>query len=216
MPVKKHYIHRRIEEGEHLHQDFKFEISDARKIARSLVAFANTEGGRLLVGVKDNGKIVGVSDDEELYMIEAALKMYVRPRLKCKTNAWSIEGRTVVEIAVEPGSAKPYFAPNDNGKWTVYLRQNDSNVIAHKLLVKSWQRKRSAKGLLIPLNNDHKILIDLLRENEFISFSRFLKKARIPVKLAEQILVDLMALDIIESKEIDAKTVFLLKKNQTL
>ena len=50
------YIQQLIAEGEHVHQDFKFAISDARKIAKSLSAFANTEGGRLLVGVKDNGK----------------------------------------------------------------------------------------------------------------------------------------------------------------
>ena len=50
------YIRQLVSEGEHCHQDFKFEISDARKIARSLSAFANTEGGRLLVGVKDIGQ----------------------------------------------------------------------------------------------------------------------------------------------------------------
>lgn len=212
MTPKKHYILRRIEEGEHLHQDFKFEISDARKIACSLAAFANAEGGRLLVGVKDNGKIAGVSSDEELYMIDAALKMYLRPRLKCKITAWSIEGKTVVEIEVESGIRKPYFALNETGKWTAYLRQNDSNVVAHKLLVKSWQKKRSSNGLLIPLNDDHNTLINLLQENEFIHFSRFLKDAKIPVKPAEQILLDLMVLDIIESREIEGKTVFMLKK----
>ena len=54
------YIHILIAEGEHQQQDFKFEISDARKIARTLSAFSNTDGGRLLIGVKDNGKIAGV------------------------------------------------------------------------------------------------------------------------------------------------------------
>ena len=53
----KDYIYKLIEEGEHQQQDFKFEISDARKIAKSLSAFSNTDGGRLLIGVKDNGKI---------------------------------------------------------------------------------------------------------------------------------------------------------------
>ena len=48
------YIHALIAEGEHQQQDFKFEISDARKIAKTLSAFANTDGGRLLIGVKDN------------------------------------------------------------------------------------------------------------------------------------------------------------------
>ena len=63
------YIHILIAEGEHQQQDFKFEISDARKIARTLSAFSNTDGGRLLIGVKDNGKIAGVRSDEEKYMI---------------------------------------------------------------------------------------------------------------------------------------------------
>lgn len=45
--------------------DFKFEISDSKKIARSLVAFANTDGGRLLIGVKDNGVISGIRSEEE-------------------------------------------------------------------------------------------------------------------------------------------------------
>ena len=65
------YLEKLISEGEHVHQDFKFAISDARKIAKSLSAFANTEGGRLLVGVKDNGKIAGVRSEEELYMISS-------------------------------------------------------------------------------------------------------------------------------------------------
>jgi len=53
--IMSHYIKNLIEEGEHQQLDFKYEISDSKKIARSLVAFANTDGGRLLVGVKDNG-----------------------------------------------------------------------------------------------------------------------------------------------------------------
>ena len=76
--TKADYIHARIAEGEHQQQDFKFEISDARKIAKSLSAFSNTDGGRLLVGVKDNGKIAGVRSEEEIYMIEAAAKLYCK------------------------------------------------------------------------------------------------------------------------------------------
>ena len=51
------YIQKLIAEGEHQKQDFKFAISDIRKIAKSISAFSNTEGGRLLIGVKDNGKM---------------------------------------------------------------------------------------------------------------------------------------------------------------
>ena len=62
--TESEYIYRLIAEGEHQTQDFKFEISDACKIARSISAFANTDGGRLLVGGKDNGKIAGVRAEE--------------------------------------------------------------------------------------------------------------------------------------------------------
>ena len=71
-----HHITKLIAEGEHQQLDFKFEIADAHKIARTLVAFANTDGGRLLIGVKDNGALAGVRSEEEYYMVEAAAKLY--------------------------------------------------------------------------------------------------------------------------------------------
>ena len=58
-----HSIQKKIREGEHQQQDFKFRIDDSKKIAVSLVAFANTDGGRLLIGVKDNGRIAGCRTD---------------------------------------------------------------------------------------------------------------------------------------------------------
>ena len=73
---KQHYIKELISQGEGVHLDFKFEISDAQKIARSLVAFANTSGGKLLIGVNDNGVIKGVLSEEEYYMIENASLNY--------------------------------------------------------------------------------------------------------------------------------------------
>ena len=53
------YILRMIEEGEHQHQDFKLRVDDPHKIAKTLSAFANTEGGRLLIGVRDSGEVAG-------------------------------------------------------------------------------------------------------------------------------------------------------------
>jgi len=50
---KKHIITTLIEQGEGQQLDFKFEVSDAVKIARSLTAFANTVGGKLLIGVNN-------------------------------------------------------------------------------------------------------------------------------------------------------------------
>jgi len=104
------YIHALIAEGEHQQQDFKFEISDARKIAKTLSAFANTDGGRLLIGVKDNGKIAGVRSDEEKYMIEAAAQLYCRPEVDYSMQTFHVEGRSVLVVQIDESEHKPVFA----------------------------------------------------------------------------------------------------------
>ena len=63
------YLAQRIAEGEHQMLDFKFAVNDGRKIAITLCAFANTDGGTLLIGVKDNGSIAGAKLQEEEHMI---------------------------------------------------------------------------------------------------------------------------------------------------
>src|SRR6056297_1229946 len=117
-----------IDEGEHQQQDFKYCINDSKKIAKSLVAFANTDGGRLLIGVKDNGKIVGISTDEEFYMVEAAAKIYSSPPVNFSTKQWHSEGKTVLEISVEPSTERPHYAKDHSGKWLAYIRKKDENI----------------------------------------------------------------------------------------
>ncbi|WP_292288915.1 RNA-binding domain-containing protein [Marivita sp.] len=82
--MSKSYIQQLIREGEHQKQDFKFAVNDARKIARSLVAFANTDGGKLLIGVKDNGVIpffqTGLSFTFIFQITVLFSKAYVFPR----------------------------------------------------------------------------------------------------------------------------------------
>ena len=126
------YIRQLVSEGEHCHQDFKFEISDARKIARSLSAFANTEGGRLLVGVKDNGKIAGIRSEEEIYMIEAAATMYCCPKVEIETRTYLVEGKSVLEVSIGEMAVKPVYALDEKNKPWAYIRIKDENILAVK------------------------------------------------------------------------------------
>ena len=68
----KRYLISLIREGEHQQQDFKYRVSDACKLAKSVSAFANTDGGRLLIGVRDDGNLSGVRSEEEIYMMHQA------------------------------------------------------------------------------------------------------------------------------------------------
>jgi len=192
------YISRLIQQGEHQTQDFKYCISDSRKIARSLVAFANTDGGRLLIGVKDNGRIAGVRSEEEYYMVESAAKMYSNPPINFTTKQHHVEGKTVLEVIVEPSPEKPHFARDDEGKWWAYFRKDDENRLANKIMIEVWKRQKSTDGILINYSDDEKILLDYLEKNEKISVSKYSRIAHLSYKKAEEIIINFRTLNILK------------------
>jgi hypothetical protein len=192
------YITKLIQQGEHQTQDFKYCISDSRKIARSLVAFANTDGGRLLIGVKDNGRIAGVRSEEEYYMVESAAKMYSKPPIDFTTRQHFVEGKTVLEVIIEPSAEKPHFARDDEGKWWAYFRKDDENRLANKIMIEVWKRQKSTDGILINYSDDEKMLLDYLADNEKISVSKYSRIAHLTYKKAEEIIINFRTLNILK------------------
>ncbi|MDK2977571.1 MAG: hypothetical protein PWP52_285 [Bacteroidales bacterium] len=193
------YIYDLIRQGEHQQLDFKHSISDSKKIARSLAAFANTDGGKLLVGVRDNGSIAGVKSDEEFYMIQAAADLYCKPEVTFETKVWKIEGKILLEITIPKLSLDELItAPNKDGKFRVYIRVNDQNFIVNHIYLKAWNKKKFGKGVLVRYAEPEKILFDYLENNQKITFSKFMRVAQLSKYKAEKILINLIVLDIIE------------------
>ena len=185
-------LYQLIAQGEHQQQDFKYCINDSRKIAKSLVAFANTDGGRLLLGVKDNGKIAGVKSDEEYYMVEAAAKIYSDPPVPFEVQEWEAEGKTVLEIMIQSSSNRPHYAENDQKKWLAYIRRKDENILANHVLLKAWKLERNSKGLLFIYDEPKKQLVKYLEENNQITLTKFSKIAQINRHSAEDILAEFL------------------------
>lgn len=190
-------LYKMIEEGEHQKQDFKFCINDSRKIAKTFVAFANTDGGKLLVGVKDNGVIAGISSDEEYYMAEGAANLYSKPKIPFKTKKWVVEGKTILEIIIPKSTERPHFAEDEEGKWLAYIRKDDENILANRIMLEVWKREKSLKGAFITFTKEEKELLKLLEHNQSISLSKFAKKVGIPRRKAERILINLVAVHVI-------------------
>ena len=197
------YIQKLIQQGEHQTQDFKYCISDSKKIARSLVAFANTDGGRLLIGVKDNGRIAGVRSEEEYYMVESAAKIYSNPPIDFTTRQHTVDGKTILEVLIEPSTGKPHFAKDDEGKWWAYFRKNDENKLASKVMIEVWKTQKSTEGILINYSEDEKILLDYLEKNEKISVSKYARVAHLSYKKAEQIIINFRSLNILKDSFAD-------------
>lgn len=150
--------HRRLLEligqGEHEQQDFKYVISDARKIARSVSAFSNNAGGRLLIGVKDNGTIAGVRSEEDIYMIEQAAGMYCHPPVTVDFEAVRTGGQAVVFIAGIPRVCeRPVMVKEADGRLVAYYRVNDENLVAPDLMVEAWRRRLDDTGMVLSLSD---------------------------------------------------------------
>ena len=190
-------LYKLILEGEHQKQDFKYCINDSKKIARSLVAFANSDGGRLLVGVKDNGNIIGVRSDEEYYMVEAAAKIYSNPPLNFATRQWHAEGKTVLEVIVEPSNDKPHMAKDEEGRWLAYIRKGDQNLLAHKIQLIVWEKQKSEKGIRFTYSADEKFLVDYLNHYPSVTFSKYMRLAHVSRQKAEEILSNFVVLKLL-------------------
>jgi len=192
------YIRQLISQGEGLTLDFKYEISDARKIARTLVAFSNTEGGKLLIGVKDNGNIAGIQSEEEYHMIEGAARLYCKPEVHFMSRKWDINEKSILEIDIPKAEKRPFFAQSKNGKWLAYIRINDQNILANRVLLKVWERENTKRGTYLRYGDLEKILLNYLSENPQITLSKFCRIAKISRKRAEDILVNLVIFDVIK------------------
>ena len=198
LPTDEYYIQKLIDEGEHVHQDFKFAISDARKIAKSISAFSNTEGGRLLVGVKDNGKIAGVRSEEEIYMIEAAAKMYCTPEVNISNKIFRVQGKDVLEVSIEESKNKPVCAIDENNKPWAYVRINDENILADTVFLNRWKHNKKEEKVLVTYSERIKYLLDILSKNKELTLNQFNRLSRIPRITIRRLLADLIFFDLCE------------------
>ncbi len=212
---QKSYIEELISQGEGQQLDFKFNISDSRKIARSISAFANAQGGTLLIGVKDNGAIAGIRSDEELFMLEAATEMYLKPTPEMEHEVWDIEKKTILEVKINEGGSKPYLAQDDNGKWLAYIRWNDQNILANRVLLKYWQRMSAPRGTFFRYTRKEKYLLDYLKENQSVTLSKAKNMLNIPLFITENIVVALLSLGILRFEIHEGKFLYFLNENQT-
>jgi len=205
---KNHYITELIAQGEHQQLDFKFEVSDSKKIARTLSAFANTDGGTLLIGVKDNGHIAGVRSDEEYYMIEAASEMYCRPKVPFEAKEWNIDGKFVLEVKVQSSSIKPHQSPDKQDEYKTYIRVNDENILAPEILNMAWSKVSDLNGTHLTISRPVEKLLKYLDINPYITVSQFRRIARINYNTAKNILSDLLAIGSIGYQLTDKKFVY--------
>lgn len=189
-----------VAEGEHDRQDFKLTVSDPRKIARSISAFANNKGGRLLLGVKDNGVVAGVRNEEDVYVLEQAGQLYCTPPQELDFHAFSIDARTRIIVAtVNPAPERPVRVLEASGERKAYFRVADENIVAHPVMVQAWMQKSRSTLRAFNVGEQETQLLQLLARGP----ERGMDTAEIAVGLhlsqarTNAILVNLAAMELI-------------------
>ena len=173
----KRYLLGLISEGEHSQQDFKYKVQDAAKLARSVSAFANTDGGRLLIGVRDDGNISGVRSEEEIYMMHAAAYKYCKPESKIGFETFHAEGRTVVIATIPPAVRKPVCALDDDGRRVAYVRIADENIVASPVHLEMWRQEQMPQTLMHYTNTEQHLL-SIMKENPPLTLNRLVRLSR--------------------------------------
>ena len=117
--------------------EFKREYMDDIKYA--LVAFANTDGGKIYVGVNDDGSIHGVENtDETMLRLTNMIRDSIRPDVTMFTECTveAMEGKAVVVLTVQRGTARPYYLAGKGIRPEgVYVRQSASSVPASETAI---------------------------------------------------------------------------------
>jgi predicted HTH transcriptional regulator len=192
------HIKRLILAGENVNLDFKKTISSSHKIAKTLVAFANNKGGRLLIGVADDGMIKGVkAEDEEKYMITKAAHIYCKPAIEPIFEEVYVEDKLVLVVEIPQSDTKPHYALDENDKWWVYFRVKDKSVLASKILIDVLKEENNAIGQLISYSEQEKKLLSYLEEHGRITLKEFSKLTRSAYKKAQKIIVGLILTGVI-------------------
>ncbi len=202
-------LYKLIEEGEGSKIEFKRKFSSPQKIAKEMIAFANTNGGYILFGVDDDRSIVGVeSEKSELDLIDTAAKFYCEPEVDYRTEIVPIKSKDVVVIEIPESRKKPHKLVDDEDKDStrIYVRFKDKSVIASKETASILKYSNvDSPPMIISLGELEKMLVNYLEEHESITVKGFRKLANISERRASRTLVNLVRAGVIRHHRIDTK-----------
>lgn len=188
-----------ISRGEGVQLDFKQTITSQRKIARTLAAFANNRGGKLLIGIKDNGALLGCNIDEEMYMIYEAAEHFCEPPVDIVFSVYETDDMlNILEVDVGNSLRKPHFAQDDHGVWQLYMRSRDKTMLASKNTQRMLENEgREEEEAQTALDSKEHFVLDYLKNNQTITAKIVAQQLNISLQRANGLLVKLNKLGLV-------------------
>lgn len=179
--------------GEGANLEFKRKVPRPERIAKELIAFANTTGGRLLLGVDDDGTIAGLRDaEEEEFALRRALKAHAAPPVEFSVERVPVaKWRDVLVVHVPVSTRRPHFlGPAENGSSrSAYVRVNDKSVEASREALRLMREDDEASSVTFEFGDKELILMRYLDDYGKITVKQFARIANISRGHASKTLV---------------------------
>jgi len=193
-------LQRLVAEGEGHHLEFKRKASHPEKIVREMIAFANTEGGTILIGVDDNGALAGIKyPDEELLSVREALQKHVRQSMVYQDSLIALsENRFVVRLDIPPNLKRPILFWIDAKHAEGYVRVNDMSVKASDEMIEIIRRRRVKKDIRFYFAEHELALMKYLDQFPSITSKEFQKLTGLNQYVASRKLILLVLANVLK------------------
>jgi len=192
--IRYHEIMTMLEEGEGLTVEFKRKVSSPEKIARELIAFANTRGGVILFGIDDDKSIVGVeSEKAEMDEVEQALHGLIDPPIDYEVRIFGMGGHDVIAVKVPESERKPHFLDNGSGERVAYVRVGEASVQASKEMVRVLRHQYGpSEPVRLVIGEAERRLFAWFERNQRITVKEYAKLINVSERRATRLLVRLV------------------------
>jgi predicted HTH transcriptional regulator len=182
-----------VRQGEGQQLEFKLKSNHPDKIMKEVVAFANSEGGKLLIGVADNKELIGLKyPDEDEYIISKSIEKFIFPEVNYKLQKIRLDNEKEILIYdILASENKPHCLdlkgiPDER---KIFVRSADKSIQASKEVKEILKGKKKDKGYKFAYGEKENLLMKYLDSNKEITVRTFSEIAEIPKKIASRTLV---------------------------
>ena len=183
-----------IRQGEGQYVEFKKKANHPEKIVREVVAFANTQGGHLFIGVDDDGGISGLKypEDEE-FILSKAIRELARPEIDFEVSLVRVrEDVQILHYAIAEGLHKPYFSFLDKKHKTgrSFVRVEDQSIQA-SYEMRQILKRSNRNAMPIVFEEKVEILFKHFNDHSGITLTEYMEISGLDKKLASNKLINL-------------------------
>ena len=201
-----------ISKGEGEQLEFSSQIDDWYKTAKILVAFANSDGGKLLIGIKDNSKIIGVSPGEMIKTINEISNSYCKPPVEFLSKTWKVKHHLVLEINVLKSKDK-HRALDKEKSWKFYIRSGNQIFRGNKILENVWNLEKFGSKDLELVDDSEKSILKIIEEGQLVTLSQIYKTSNRMRSEVDKILSLLVFMNQVIMKTTENGTFYSLSQN---